>query len=134
MSVGEIRWDLFLAMLPLMLTLRMVLDCFSSDHLLVMALHPEIQKKAQADIEKVAPNRLPTFDDYDSLPYIKAIIKEILRWGTIAPLGLPHRVMEDDVYGSYFIPKGATVISNIWYMLCLPRPNSLINVAQGYHS
>jgi len=99
-----------------------------------MALHPEIQKKAQADIEKVAPNRLPTFDDYDSLPYIKAIIKEILRWGTVAPLGLPHRVMEDDVYEGYFIPKGATVISNIWYMLCLPRPNSLINVAQGYHS
>lgn len=96
-----------------------------------MALHPEVQKKAQADIEKVAPNRLPTFDDYDSLPYVKAIIKEILRWGPVAPLGLPHRVMEDDVYEGYFIPEGTTVVSNIWYILRLSCPNSPIDAAQG---
>lgn len=52
-----------------------------------MALHPEVQKRAQADVDQVAQSRLPTFDDYDSLPYIKAIIKEILRWAPVAPLG-----------------------------------------------
>jgi len=44
-------------------------------------------EKAQADIDRVAPNRLPTLDDYDSLPYIRAIIKEVIRWAPVAPLG-----------------------------------------------
>lgn len=32
-------------------------------------------------------------------------------------LGLPHRVMEDDIYENYFIPKGTRVVANIWYLL-----------------
>jgi cytochrome P450 len=53
-----------------------------------MQLHPEVQKKAQQEIESVTGgHRLPTFDDYDSLPYVRAVIKEILRWGTVAPFG-----------------------------------------------
>jgi cytochrome P450 len=77
-------------------------------------LNPEVQKRAQAEIDHVAPNRLPTFDDYDSLPYIRAILKESARWGPTTPLGLPHRVMEDDVYENYLIPGGSTVFLNIW--------------------
>ena len=82
-----------------------------------MALYPDVQKKAQADIDQIALDRLPTPDDYESLPYIKAIIKEIARWGPVSPLGLPHRVAEDDVYENYLIPKGATVFGNIWYAI-----------------
>ena len=52
-----------------------------------MAMNPSVQEKAQADIDRVAPNRLPTLDDYDSLPYIRAIIKEVMRWAPVAPLG-----------------------------------------------
>ena len=52
-----------------------------------MAMNPSVQEKAQVDIDRVAPNRLPTLDDYDSLPYIRAIIKEVLRWDPIAPIG-----------------------------------------------
>ena len=54
----------------------------------LMAINPSVQKKAQADIDRIAPNRLPTLDDYDSLPYIRAIIKEVMRWAPVAPLGL----------------------------------------------
>ncbi|KAF9562477.1 cytochrome P450 [Agrocybe pediades] len=81
---------------------------------LLMALNPEIQKQAQEDVDKVASGRLPTLDDYDSLPLVKAIIKETLRWAPVAPLGIPHHAMEDDVYQGYFIPKGATITANIW--------------------
>ncbi|KAF9562476.1 cytochrome P450 [Agrocybe pediades] len=80
----------------------------------LMAMNPEIQKRAQAYVDQVAQGRLPTLDDYASLPYIVALIKEILRWAPVAPVGIPHRVMEDDVYQNYFIPKGTRIIANIW--------------------
>ncbi|KAF8874362.1 cytochrome P450 [Infundibulicybe gibba] len=82
---------------------------------LLMALHPDVQKEAQAELDRVVgSDRLPTFEDRELLPHVSAIIKEILRWAPVAPLGLPHRAMEDDVYEGYFIPKGARVVANIW--------------------
>lgn len=81
-----------------------------------MALYPSVQKRAQEDIDQVVHDRLPTLDDFDSLPYLRAIIKEVSRWGPVAPLALPHRVSQDDIYEGYLIPKGATVIGNVWYV------------------
>ena len=53
-----------------------------------MALYPEVQKKAQAEIDTVVgPNRLPDFEDRSSLPYINAIVKESSRWHLVFPLG-----------------------------------------------
>ncbi|EEB98892.1 hypothetical protein MPER_01521, partial [Moniliophthora perniciosa FA553] len=80
----------------------------------VMEMYPEVQKRAQADIDKLtAGSRLLTPNDEEALPYIVALIKEVIRWYPVAPLGLQHRVMEDDVYEGYHIPKGATVTANI---------------------
>jgi hypothetical protein len=92
-----------------------------------MVLHPEVQKRAQADIDQIAQNRLPTLDDYDALPYVTAIIKESARWGPTVPLGLPHRLMEDDVYENYFIPGGSTVFANIWCVITIHFHASLDN-------
>ncbi|KAK0491547.1 cytochrome P450 [Armillaria novae-zelandiae] len=84
----------------------------------LMMMYPEVQAHAQAEIEEViGTDRLPTLDDRACLPFIGALIKEIIRWGPVAPLGLRHRVKEDDVYSGYHIPKGATVIANICYIL-----------------
>ena len=45
-----------------------------------MTLHPEVQAKAHAELDRVVgKNTLPTFADEPSLPYIGAILKEILR-------------------------------------------------------
>jgi len=53
-----------------------------------MILFPEVQEKAQAEIDSVVgKDRLPTFDDRDALPYIEAIICETLRWNPPVPLG-----------------------------------------------
>lgn len=82
-----------------------------------MILHPGVQKKAQEEIDKViGHDRLPSFSDRDSLPYIDAIVKEVLRWHPVAPMGLPHVTTEDDMYLGYFIPKGAMLLANIWYV------------------
>lgn len=56
---------------------------------LAMTCWPEIQAKAQAEIDRVlGPNVLPDFSDEDSLPYITAIVKEVLRWNTVTPMGM----------------------------------------------
>ena len=53
-----------------------------------MALHPEVAKKAQAEIDAVVGNdRLPTFEDRADLPYVDALSKEVLRWNAVTPTG-----------------------------------------------
>ncbi|KAG2152638.1 cytochrome P450 [Suillus bovinus] len=88
---------------------------------LAMTLYPDVQKKAQAEIDAVVgPDRLPSFADRASLPYIEALTKEILRWHVIIPTA-DHCVTEDDIHDGYYIPKGSVVIPNIWSMLNDPQ-------------
>ncbi|TFY82542.1 hypothetical protein EWM64_g1477 [Hericium alpestre] len=85
---------------------------------LLMTLHPEIQKKGQAEIDAVVgKDRLPSLNDRFSLPYIEAIMKEVMRWEPIGPTGLAHRLMEDDIQDRYLIPSGSIVVTNIWKFL-----------------
>lgn len=85
--------------------------------ILAMRLYPNVMKRAQAEIDDVVGrDRLPTFADRENLPYIRAIVKEVLRWRPVGPLGLPRRTSQDDVYEGYFIPKGSLVIANAWAM------------------
>ena len=95
-----------------------------------MALYPEVQKKAQAEIDAVVgPNRLPDFHDRPSLPYINAVIKESSRWNLVLPLGksfviiiivtiltssegIPHMSTMDDEYNGFYIPKGTILMGN----------------------
>lgn len=75
-----------------------------------MSLYPEVQRKAQNELDRVVGSkRLPDFDDHDNLIYIQAIVLETMRWMPVTPLGLPHRVIRDDEYKGYLIPKGTTV-------------------------
>jgi cytochrome P450 len=54
-----------------------------------MVLYPEVQKKAQAELDNVVgEDRLPQFDDRPDLPYLEAIVKEVFRWIPVAPTGL----------------------------------------------
>ncbi|KAF8637703.1 hypothetical protein AX16_010778 [Volvariella volvacea WC 439] len=85
--------------------------------ILAMALHPHIQQKAQAELDRVVGHgELPDFSDRDSLPYTEAIFRELLRWRPITPLAVPHATTEDDVYEGYWIPKGTIVMGNAWAM------------------
>ena len=82
---------------------------------LAMANNPQVLEKAQAELDAVVGlHRLPDFEDMKSLPYICALVKELLRWHVVAPLGFPHRSIADDEYNGYFIPKGTILIANIW--------------------
>ncbi|KAH7889032.1 cytochrome P450 [Phlebopus sp. FC_14] len=53
---------------------------------LAMTLYPEIQKRAQAELDSlIGTERLPTFEDRHSLPYVNAVCTELFRWHTVAP-------------------------------------------------
>ncbi|KAK7443507.1 hypothetical protein VKT23_015679 [Stygiomarasmius scandens] len=83
--------------------------------ILAMILYPETQKKAQEELDRVVGRgRLPTFRDYESLPYIRAIVKEILRWRGVGPLAVPHRLCQDDVYDGYYLKKDTICVVNVW--------------------
>ncbi|KAG9218407.1 hypothetical protein CCMSSC00406_0007992 [Pleurotus cornucopiae] len=86
---------------------------------LAMLLYPETQARAQAELDEVlGRSRLPDFgnDEYE-LPYIKAIVLEVLRWMPVTPLGVPHLVTQDDEYRGYRIPAGSIVFANTWSIL-----------------
>ena len=53
-----------------------------------MMMHPEFQRKAQAEIDRVVGNdRFPTFADQANLPYVDVIAKEVFRWNPVGSLG-----------------------------------------------
>lgn len=55
---------------------------------LAMVLYPEAQHEAQAEIDRViGGDRFPTLADQPNLPYIDALVKEVLRWHPVVPLG-----------------------------------------------
>ena len=55
---------------------------------LAMAHYPEVQKKAQEEIDQITGGtKLPEHNDIDTLPYLQAVLLETLRWHSVAPLG-----------------------------------------------
>lgn len=55
---------------------------------LAMALYPAVQQRAQEEIDSViGKDRFPTFQDRNKLPYVQAIVREVLRWRPIGPIG-----------------------------------------------
>ena len=111
-------------------------------------MHPEVVALAQQELDEVlGGERLPDFSDKPQLPYVSALLKEVLRWGFTNPLGTsllyfphtsrpkrltliflgtPHQLREDDVYEGWFIPAGATIFYNLWYAIqpCVAFPTS----------
>ena len=82
--------------------------------LLAMIAYPEVQIQAHAELDEVVGNaRPPTFADMPSLPYIRAMVKETLRWSLTVPFGVPHATIEDDWYEGVFIPKGTVCLQNM---------------------
>ncbi|ESK85384.1 cytochrome p450 [Moniliophthora roreri MCA 2997] len=60
-----------------------------------MLAFPDVQRKVQAEIDSViGQSRIPTLADMENLPYMRAVMKEVLRWRPPAPVGVPHASLE----------------------------------------
>ncbi|PCH34875.1 cytochrome P450 [Wolfiporia cocos MD-104 SS10] len=91
--------------------------------IMAMALHPDKQAKAQAEIDAVVgSDRMPAMTDLSALPYVNAVIKETMRWHPVLPLSqLSPTYGEDDNYCGYFIPAGTIVMPNVWAIAFEPN-------------
>ncbi|KAJ7106249.1 cytochrome P450 [Mycena epipterygia] len=89
-----------------------------STFFLAMLANPEAQRTAQAEIDAVTGGKyLPNFDDEASMPYVTALIKEVLRWKNVTPFAVPHFLATEDEYRGYKLPAGSIVIGNTWAIL-----------------
>lgn len=96
-----------------------------------MITHPGVQRRAHAELDSVVGrSRVPIFSDAPSLPYIQAIVKEVLRWRPALGLSLPHSTTEDDWYDGMFIPKGTLCLTNLWQ--CHHDPSYYGDDAAGF--
>ncbi|KAL2786629.1 cytochrome P450 [Aspergillus keveii] len=93
--------------------------------ILALACFPEVQRKAQDDMDRVVgQDRSPSWDDIDhgSLPYLTALVKEVLRWRTVTVLaGIPHANTKDVEYRGYYFPAGTSITGNMWAIHRNPR-------------
>lgn len=77
--------------------------------------HPDILRKAQFELDSVVGrDRLVSESDLPNLPFIQAISKETFRLHPSTPLSLPRMSSEACEVAGYYIPKGATLLVNVW--------------------
>ncbi|XP_070575262.1 cytochrome P450 2D6-like [Ptychodera flava] len=75
--------------------------------------YPDVQTRMQQEIgDMIGHERVLGSPDAGKLPYCRAVILEVLRIRTTAPIGLPHETVEDTCVGGYSIPKGTVIWTN----------------------
>ncbi|XP_075877998.1 vitamin D 25-hydroxylase [Nelusetta ayraudi] len=83
--------------------------------MLYMALYPNIQERVHREIDSVLANgRMPTLEDKQRMPYVEAVLHEVLRFCNIVPLGIFRATSQDASVNGYSIPKGTMVITNLY--------------------
>ncbi|GMF76985.1 unnamed protein product [Aspergillus oryzae] len=92
---------------------RMALNTF----IMAMISHPETMARARQQLDAVCINedgtlRLPGMADFDRLPYLAAMVKEVLRWRPTTPVTPQHQLTEDLEYEGYRFPKGTCFVVN----------------------
>lgn len=89
-----------------------------------------IQKKAYDEIMKVYPEN----DAWDKclveekVPYITALVKEVLRFWTVIPICLPRKSIKDVTWNGVTIPAGTT-----FFMVGYSLSSDLVYLANEYH-
>uniref|UniRef100_A0A8C6MX92 Cytochrome P450 n=1 Tax=Mus spicilegus TaxID=10103 RepID=A0A8C6MX92_MUSSI len=82
--------------------------------LLLMILHPDVQRRVQEEIDEVIGQvRCPEMADQARMPYTNAVIHEVQRFADIVPMNLPHKTSHDIEVQGFLIPKGTTLIPNL---------------------
>ncbi len=77
--------------------------------------HPHCAKKLQAQLDEVVgKDRIVTESDIPNLPYLNAVVKEVLRLHPPVPLSIPHVALEDTTLGGFDFVAGTRLSVNIY--------------------
>ncbi|KAK2063126.1 cytochrome P450 [Colletotrichum caudatum] len=91
---------------------RMTINVF----IMAMVTRPEAQLRAREEVDRVCTVgeslRLPRMSGLPVMPYVAAMIKEVLRWRPTVPVVPPHQLTEDLKFDGYFIPAGTCFLVN----------------------
>lgn len=79
-----------------------------------MARYPDVQAKGFAAVESVVKTQLPVWEDLEQIPYVRCLMKEVLRWRPAAARGIPHATSQEIIYDGMRIPKGASIVLNLY--------------------
>ncbi|XBI54859.1 hypothetical protein VPH35_036794 [Triticum aestivum] len=96
--------------------------------------HPRAMAKVHAEMEDILGGKdTDTLEEPDAanLPYLQAVVKEVMRLHPVVPIMLPHQVAEDGMeIGGFAVPKGSMVIFNVWAIMRDPaaweRPDEFV--------
>ncbi|ELT95060.1 hypothetical protein CAPTEDRAFT_123759 [Capitella teleta] len=86
-------------------------------YLNIISQHPKVQEKLQEEVDRVVGvQRIVSLSDKGKMPYTQATILELLRFTSVAPLGVPHMPYEDTVIQGKTVPAGSTVLMNLYHL------------------
>jgi cytochrome P450 len=86
----------------------------------LLAQHPEVEEKLQAEVDQVLGSRVPTFEDLPQLKYAEQVIQESMR--VLPPVYLFGREAIDEcVIGGFRVKKGTTLLMSQWLIHRDPR-------------
>ncbi|KAB5530402.1 cytochrome P450 [Coniochaeta sp. 2T2.1] len=77
-------------------------------------LYQDAQQKVRKEVFDLLGGAPPQAANLPDLPFLEACYNEILRWRPVAPMGIPHAPSRDDTVDGHRIPKGSSVIPNVW--------------------
>lgn len=84
--------------------------------------HPTMLAQIQREMDSVVgQDRLVIELDLPNLPYLQAFVKETFRLHPSTPLSLPRIASESCEIFGYHIPKGATLLMNVWAIARDPK-------------
>ncbi|KAJ0578366.1 putative cytochrome P450 [Helianthus annuus] len=87
----------------------------------IMQNHNIMKRLQEELVEVVGLNNIVEEHHLPKLKYLDATIKETLRMHSIVPFLIPRSPSKDCMVGGYTIPKGCTIILNVWSIHRDPR-------------
>ncbi|KAA0191687.1 Cytochrome P450 CYP3213B1, partial [Hyalella azteca] len=80
--------------------------------MLYLTIYPDVQAKAHQCLDEAVPRtRLPCLADKPRLAYVEALVLDVLRLSSLAPLLMFHRATDDVVFEGYTIPQDTLLMA-----------------------